>query len=123
MTDDKITKTKILLTKKENQSLKKLNKCKKTKCVSLYNKYQRQSKKFDIEQDKICSKIKSKTKYYDCSDKFYETSSYKQLFNEYVECGKRKCKKEKLHHKKTMDNTINFYVTHNINPTDNVPNH
>jgi hypothetical protein len=49
MTDTKINKTKILLTKKEKQSLKKLNKCKTTKCAALYNKYQRQSKKFDIE--------------------------------------------------------------------------
>lgn len=115
-------KARRTLEKKEVKSLKKLNSCRKTKCAQLYRRKLRESKKFDIEQDKICSKIKSNTKYYDCTDKFYESSSYKQLFDEYAECGRTKCKKEKLHHKKTMDNTINFYATHNINPMDNVPN-
>ena len=87
--------------------MKKLNSCRKTKCAQLYRRKLRESKKFDIEH---------------CTDKFYESSSYKQLFDEYAECGRTKCKKEKLHHKKTMDNTINFYATHNITPMDNVPN-
>ncbi len=38
---------------------------------------------------------KSKSKdFYNCTDKFYENSEYKKLFDKWVKCGKKMCGKE-----------------------------
>jgi hypothetical protein len=109
-----VDKTRKKLEKKEIKSLKKVNSCKKSKCAKLYKIKQRESKKFEKEQDIKCGKIKSNTKYYDCTSKFYEESSYKNIADEYVECGKIKCKKEKENHKKTLNNVIKYNTKHSL---------
>ena len=109
-------KARVLLDKKENVSLKKLNSCKKTKCAKLYRRKLRASKKFDKEQEISCSKIRSDKKYYNCTEKFYDSSSYKNIFDEYAECVRTKCKKEKLKHIQTFNNIVKYDMEHNINP-------
>lgn len=101
-------KKRNLLEKKEDSLLKKLELCKKTKCSSLQQKKNKKSKQFEKEQDKACPKKLSNTKFYDCSKVFYEKSDYKKLFDEYVACTKKKCKKERQKKKKTTKHIIAY---------------
>jgi hypothetical protein len=94
------------LKEKERNLQKKLEKCKQTKCANLYKKRIESEKIFELEQKKACSEKLSDMKYYDCTDKFYEGSTYKKIFDEFTECYNNKCKKEKKAHIKSRNNLI-----------------
>ncbi len=81
------------LFKKENPYLLKINKCKTRKCLTHNKKRLKEHKKFIKDQDKQCQQ-KSNEEYYHCTDKFYENSEYKKLFDKWVKCGKKMCGKE-----------------------------
>jgi hypothetical protein len=85
--------------KEDTRLLKKLNKCKTRKCAKINKERIKEEINFYKEQDKKCPQ-KSSRAFYDCSVDFYNKSKYKKLFDEYVECGKRKCSKEQ----KTLKN-------------------
>ncbi len=87
------------LEKKEDKLQKQLNKCKKTKCSKLYKIKEKEQLIFEKEQDKQCPKTLTNDEFYKCSEKFYNDSEYKKIFDEYVKCGETKCKiyKKKLH--------------------------
>jgi hypothetical protein len=74
--------------------LKKLNKCKTRKCSKQNKKRLAEQKRYLKEEKKQCSKIEDNSEYYDCTDKLYEKSKYKKLFDKWVKCGKTKCSKE-----------------------------
>ena len=79
---------------KEEELLKKLNKCKTRKCAKINKERIKEGIIFYKEQDKKCPQ-KSSNAFYKCSVDFYNKSKYKKLFDEYVKCGKRKCSKER----------------------------
>ena len=72
--------------------LKKYNKCKTLKCSS--KKKLAEQKRYLKEEKKQCSKIVDNSEYYKCTEKLYEKSKYKKLFEKWVKCGKTKCSKE-----------------------------
>jgi hypothetical protein len=74
--------------------LKKLNKCKTQKCVKTKTKKMAEQKRYLKEEKKQCSKIVDNSEYYNCTDKLYQKSKYKKLFDKWVKCGKTKCSKE-----------------------------
>jgi hypothetical protein len=80
------------LEKKEEKILKQLNKCKKTKCSKIYKIKEKEEKKFNKEQDKQCPKTLTNDEFYKCSEKFYNNSEYKKIFDDSVKCGETKCK-------------------------------
>ena len=86
------------LEKKEEKILKQLNKCKKTKCSKIYKIKEKEEKIFNKDQDKQCPKTLTDDEFYKCSEKFYNNSKYKKIFDENVKCGETKCKiyKKKL---------------------------
>jgi hypothetical protein len=89
--------------KKRKPLLKKLNKCKTQKC-SKQNKKRLAEQKRYLKEEKIqCSKIVDNSEYYVCTDKLYEKSKYKKMFDEWVKCGKTKCSKE-------LENTLGKFV-------------
>ena len=81
------------LIQKEKPYLKKIDKCKTRKCLTHNKKRLIEHEKFIKEQDKQCPQ-KSNEEFYNCSDKFYENSEYKKLFDKWVKCGKEMCAKE-----------------------------
>jgi hypothetical protein len=81
------------LFKKEKPYLLKINKCKTRKCLTHNKKRLLEYKTYIKEQDKQCPQ-KSNEEFYNCTDKFYEKSEYKKLFDKWVKCGKEKCSKE-----------------------------
>jgi hypothetical protein len=81
------------LFKKEKPYLLKINKCKTRKCLTHNKNRLKEYKKFIKEQDKQCPQ-KSNEEFYNCTDKFYENSEYKKLFDKWVKCGKKMCGKE-----------------------------
>jgi hypothetical protein len=87
------------LENKEEKMLKQLNKCKKTKCSKQFTIKEKENKIFVKQQDKQCPKNLTNDEFYKCSEKFYNDSEYKKLFDDYVKCGDTKCKiyKNKLH--------------------------
>lgn len=91
-----------IFSKEELRLIEKLNRCKTRKCAKLHKEREKEGKLFTKEQDIACPQ-KSNTAFYDCSVGFYETSKYKKLFDKFVECGKRKCRKEKKTLKKLRD--------------------
>ena len=98
--DNKImNKTIKNLEKKEEKILKQLNKCKNTKCFKKFKLKEKENKIFEKEQVKQCPKTLTNDEFYKCSEKFYNDSDYKKIFDEYVKCGDTKCKiyKKKLH--------------------------
>jgi hypothetical protein len=74
--------------------LKKLNKCKTRKCSKQNKKRLAEQKRYLKEEKKQCYKIEDNSEYYNCTDKLYEKSKYKKLFDKWVKCGKTKCSKE-----------------------------
>jgi hypothetical protein len=104
-------KKRNLLEKKEDALLKKLDICKTQKCSSLEKQKNKKSKQFEKEQDKACPKKLSNIKFYDCSQVFYDKSDYKKLFDEYVACTKKKCKKEIQKKKKITKKIIAYDMT------------
>ena len=81
------------LIQKEKPYLKKIDKCKTRRCLTHNKKRLIEHEKFIKEQDKQCPQ-KSNEEFYNCSDKFYENSEYKKLFDKWVKCGKEMCTKE-----------------------------
>jgi hypothetical protein len=77
----------------EKSYLKKIDKCKTRKCLTHNKKRLKEYKKFIKEQDKQCPQ-KSNDEFYNCTNKFYENSEYKKLFDKWVKCGKKMCGKE-----------------------------
>ena len=84
---------------KYNEKLEKLNKCKTEKCAELKKEHMKEQEIFQKEQGKSCPQ-KSPRPFYECSTRFYKKSEYKRLFDKFVECGKKKCAKER----KTLKN-------------------
>ena len=80
--------------KKETRLLKKLDRCKTRKCSKLNKKLIKSGIKFYKEQDKKCPQ-KSSRAFYDCTVDFYNKSEHKKLFDTFIECGKKKCSKER----------------------------
>ncbi len=78
---------------KEKPYLKKIDKCKTRKCLTHNKKRLKEHKKFIKEQNKQCPQ-KSNEEFYNCTNKFYENSEYKKLFDKWVKCGKKMCGKE-----------------------------
>ena len=96
--DNKIINKNIKnLEKKEEKIEKQLYKCKETKCSK--NIKEKEENIFVKEQDKQCPKTLTDVKFYKCSEKLYNDSKYKKIFDEYVKCGETKCKiyKKKLY--------------------------
>jgi len=89
----------IKFTKKEEQLVKKFNKCKTRKCAKLNKEAIKEGKIFDKEQDKACPQ-KSREAFYNCSVGFYDKSKYKTLVKKFSKCGAKKCSKER----KTLKN-------------------
>jgi len=87
------------LEKKENELLKQRQKCRETKCSKEFKLKEKKNKIFEKEQDKQCPKKLSNDEFYKCSDKFYNASEYKTIYDDYAQCGENKCKsyKKKLH--------------------------
>ena len=82
------------LEKLEEKQLNKLNKCKQTKCAALYKQKTQENKKFVKEQAKVCNQ-KDSDAYYNCTTKFYNNSKLQKISNEFVDCGNKKCIKDK----------------------------
>ena len=91
-----------IFSKEEVRLIEKLNRCKTRKCAKLHKEREKEGKIFRKEQDIACPQ-KSDDKFYDCSVGFYERSNYKKVFDQFVECGKKKCSKEKKTLKKLRD--------------------
>ena len=91
-----------LFSKKEDRLLEKLTKCKTRKCAKNGKERVKEEKIFEKEQDKACPQ-KSSNAFYDCSVGFYDKSKYKKLSEKFVECGNKKCSKER----KTLKNYRN----------------
>jgi hypothetical protein len=87
------------INKEEDKLLEKFNKCKTRKCAKLNKERMKEVETFQKEQDKSCPQ-KSPNTFYECSTRFYKKSVYKRLFDKFVECGKKKCAKER----KTLKN-------------------
>ncbi len=85
--------------KEEDKLLEKINECKTRNCASLDEERMKEKEAFEKEQAKSCPQ-KSPNAFYECSTQFYEKSKYKRLFDKFVECGKKKCGKER----KTLKN-------------------
>lgn len=81
------------LFEREKPYLQKIEKCKTRKCSTYNKKRLSEYEKFIKEQDKQCPQ-KSNEEFYNCSDKFYENSEYKILYDKWVKCGKKMCAKE-----------------------------
>ena len=79
------------LEKDEDKLLKQLNKCNKTKYSKKNKLKEKENKIFEKEQDKQCLKTLTNEEFYKCSEKFYNNSEYKKIFDEYVKCGENKC--------------------------------
>ena len=64
--------------KKRKPLLKKLNKCKTQKCSKQNKKRLAEQKRYLKEEVIHCSKIVDDYEYYDCTDKLYKKSKYKE---------------------------------------------
>lgn len=95
--------------KEESQLLKKLNACRTRKCAKTKKARMKESKIFEKEQDIQCPQ-KSPMAFYDCSVDFYEKSKYKNLFDKNVNCGKKKCDKERKTLKKFRNQERASYI-------------
>ena len=107
-----------IFSKEELRLIEKLNRCKTRKCAKLHKEREKEGKIFTKEQDIACPQ-KSNTEFYDCSVGFYDKSNYKKLFDRFVECGKKKCRKEKNTLKKLRDKQeYNFIMKTVFGKTD-----
>ena len=80
------------LEKREDKLIKQRQKCRETKCSKFYKIKEKENKIFEKEQDKQCPKKLSHDEFYKCSDKFYNDSGYKKIYDKYAKCGETKCK-------------------------------
>lgn len=104
-------KKRQLLSNKEDALFNKLELCKKTKCGSLRNKADKVQKQLKKVIDKICPPAKtllSNDKHYKCANEIYETSDFKKLFDEYIDCININCKNVKKKKKKTTKKIISY---------------
>ena len=85
--------------KEAKKLLEKINRCHTKKCAELTKERMKEVETFEKEQGKSCPQ-KSPKPFYECSTRFYKKSEYKRLFDKFVECGKKKCAKER----KTLKN-------------------
>ncbi len=69
-----------------------MQKCRETKCSKFYKIKEKENKIFEKEQVKQCPKTLSNDEFYKCSDKFYNDSVYKKIYDKYAKCGETKCK-------------------------------
>ena len=92
MDNKKINENIIKLEKQEDKLLNQSTKCKQNKCSKIYKIKERENKIFEKEQDKQCPKTLSNDEFYKCSDKFYNDSGYKKIYDKYAKCGETKCK-------------------------------
>jgi hypothetical protein len=107
-----------IFSKEELRLVEKLNRCKTRKCAKLHKEREKEGKLFTKEQDIACPQ-KSNSAFYDCSVGFYEKSKYKKIFDKFVECAKKKCRKEKKTLKKLRDKQeYNFIMKNVLGQTD-----